>query len=374
MIPFLGGPPEEAHDRLESLLLSCDKSSLTAVASTLALMTSLLDRSASSSCLRADKMSDQARTRCARWLTAVQIAWCKRPPRVDGEGAAEFEEVEQRITETIASLSSVGGRSRARTEWTFGPTTIHIWEQTFSEAGESFGFQTWGSAIVLSRLIMDDLLMSLEELRRTTFLELGCGTGLVGIVAAVRGARHVFLTDHVPALLANAAGNVVRNGCRRNASVHMLDWLGDHDKRKESGDGVFEQGMWVKPDADDFRESEMTARYRREIFAPQFPSTVQHILGADVVYDDNHANVVAAVCARRLARTATAACTFVLPLRDRLSGEVDKFEEAMRGVGLVMDKEVEVIEEDTDGGRFEMAFEYRHQRAFRIYRFIWRLD
>jgi predicted nicotinamide N-methyase len=53
-------------------------------------------------------------------------------------------------------------------------------------------------------------------------LELGCGLGLVGIVAALRGAR-VLSTDYEAAALAFARHNARRNGCQQ-ARFQLMDW------------------------------------------------------------------------------------------------------------------------------------------------------
>ncbi|KAI8843433.1 hypothetical protein BJ741DRAFT_590848 [Chytriomyces cf. hyalinus JEL632] len=53
-------------------------------------------------------------------------------------------------------------------------------------------------------------------------LEPGCGTGVVGIVAAKQGAKHVVMTDYLDRILGNAAFNVKASQCREN--VCLLDW------------------------------------------------------------------------------------------------------------------------------------------------------
>ena len=69
-----------------------------------------------------------------------------------------------------------------------GPALMH--------SGDSTGFGVWGSALVLARLLEGDP----EQRRRlagAAVLELGSGTGLVGMVCGVLGARAVTLTDRV---------------------------------------------------------------------------------------------------------------------------------------------------------------------------------
>jgi predicted nicotinamide N-methyase len=55
-------------------------------------------------------------------------------------------------------------------------------------------------------------------------VELGCGLGLAGIAAGLRGA-HVTFTDGEPAALAHAASNAARNGLpAERITTALLDW------------------------------------------------------------------------------------------------------------------------------------------------------
>ena len=94
------------------------------------------------------------------------------------------------------------------------------------------GGRLWSSAVALSRW----LLPRADQLQGTAVLELGCGTGAVGLYAAALGASKVTLTDGGPAALlslarANAAdpGNVELWSGREGAtsadvSVEAFSW------------------------------------------------------------------------------------------------------------------------------------------------------
>jgi len=70
------------------------------------------------------------------------------------------------------------------------------------------GGRVWGSAAVLCQALSERA----SELRGQNVLELGCGTGAVGIFAAGLGAKRVMLTDGgSPVLLELAATNVHAN-------------------------------------------------------------------------------------------------------------------------------------------------------------------
>ena len=72
----------------------------------------------------------------------------------------------------------------------------------------STGAAVWQAGSVLSRHLVAN--PSLVEGRKV--IELGCGTGLCGMVAARLGASTVLLTDGVDPVLERAARNVERNG------------------------------------------------------------------------------------------------------------------------------------------------------------------
>lgn len=59
--------------------------------------------------------------------------------------------------------------------------------------------------------LMAEALMQ-EHLEGTTVLDVGCGSGILAILAARRGAKHVMAVDNDPAALENARENIVLNG------------------------------------------------------------------------------------------------------------------------------------------------------------------
>jgi predicted nicotinamide N-methyase len=78
----------------------------------------------------------------------------------------------------------------------------------------------WTGALTLARY-----LEARVDCRELTVLDLGCGLGLTGIVAARKGGRVVF-ADKEPAALAFAAANAQRNGCR-DWETRPLDFTSD---------------------------------------------------------------------------------------------------------------------------------------------------
>jgi 2-polyprenyl-3-methyl-5-hydroxy-6-metoxy-1,4-benzoquinol methylase len=77
--------------------------------------------------------------------------------------------------------------------------------------------ELWPSAVALAHYVAQRL-----DLAGRRVLELGCGLGLVGIVAALQGAQ-VLCTDYEPAALAFAHYNARRNACRK-VRFRLVDW------------------------------------------------------------------------------------------------------------------------------------------------------
>ena len=101
-----------------------------------------------------------------------------------------------------------------------------------------------------------------ERLDGATVLELGAGTGLVGLLAARRAAQ-VLLTDTGDEVLRNCAANVA--ACPR-ARVRRLDWAAEPPwTRRVTQPGAF---GWSEADLEDLRRTSV-------------------VLVADCVYDDD---------------------------------------------------------------------------------------
>jgi predicted nicotinamide N-methyase len=77
--------------------------------------------------------------------------------------------------------------------------------------------ELWPSSVALARYIV-----CTTDLTERRVLELGCGLGLVGVVAAMHGAR-VLCTDYEGEALAFARHNARRNAC---SAMHfrLMDW------------------------------------------------------------------------------------------------------------------------------------------------------
>ena len=77
--------------------------------------------------------------------------------------------------------------------------------------------ELWPSSVALARYAMQHL-----DLRHRQVLELGCGLGLVSVVAALQGAR-VLCTDYEPDALGFARHNA-RCNASRGVRFRLVDW------------------------------------------------------------------------------------------------------------------------------------------------------
>ncbi|KAG9625379.1 VPS28-domain-containing protein, partial [Aureobasidium melanogenum] len=106
---------------------------------------------------------------------------------------------------------------------------VSIHEPALTE--DNLGLKTWASSFVFARnwhTLRDRIPLIFDKDENATILELGAGTGLVGIAAAAVLGANVLLTD-LPEIVPNLERNITsnediinsRNGSARAA---MLDW------------------------------------------------------------------------------------------------------------------------------------------------------
>lgn len=102
--------------------------------------------------------------------------------------------------------------------------TIHEYDNLYdSITGRVLtGAWLWDSAFVLSEFIVTHCRLEFD-LQGKSVLELGAGTGLPGLTAALLGAHRVVLTD-VDLLLSLLNKNVEANGLRDRVEVRALSW------------------------------------------------------------------------------------------------------------------------------------------------------
>ena len=124
---------------------------------------------------------------------------------------------------------------------------------------DSLGTHTWGAAPILSQLLLP---LDTSKKHDLNLLELGAGTGLVGLALASWSRIHrtahktqIVCTDYHPTVLQNLAHNLSLNGWtsidsssagtprepKVSVSVRCLDWQSVHRMRPGQGSGQAQQ-------------------------------------------------------------------------------------------------------------------------------------
>ncbi|KAJ7197933.1 putative methyltransferase-domain-containing protein [Mycena pura] len=281
--------------------------------------------------LRADKFE---RAYAIRWLTYL----AHNGDRLQGL-ATEIAEIIDRAASLLANCggpSSAGILTRLLTVPSARgpPISVKLRDIPLDDGMASVGAQTWGGACVLAEIIsIQPADFGLEAVdadtrpgRRTTLrvLELGAGTGLVGIAVgkiAMQLAREttVVCTDAYPPALENLAANIAANfpaadDCAVSVSSHLLDW------------------------------SALARAPLEDVIPPPLDAPFDLILGADIVYEAEHAVWIRACLVRLLTRTASACFHLVIPLRRTHARESSTIETVFASDG---DSEVGILYKET---------------------------
>eukprot|EP00929_Paragymnodinium_shiwhaense_P055279 TRINITY_DN27704_c0_g1_i3.p1 TRINITY_DN27704_c0_g1~~TRINITY_DN27704_c0_g1_i3.p1 ORF type:complete len:400 (-),score=78.10 TRINITY_DN27704_c0_g1_i3:191-1315(-) len=183
--------------------------------------------------------------------------------------------------------------------------------------GLETGGRVWSSACVFIGMLYAG---ALQEYLRGHALELGAGTGLVGLALAHFGGsareassgklRKVTLTDGVPATVDNLRYNVA-------ATAGIVDEVSPESPRQ-----VPVEVALLEWEAD---------------VLPEFSDPVDSIFGTDIMYNEESAQVLAKVLTRLLRPRGTAACA-VVGVPERNPATQKRFHDEFEAVGLKYDR------------------------------------
>lgn len=183
--------------------------------------------------------------------------------------------------------------------------------------GDNLGLKTWASSYLLAKRFsaLDLPLSKSDDSNAPRILELGSGTGLVGLAAACVYGASVVLTD-LPSIFSNLAHNIRINQDaieQNGGSVQggILDWTEPTTCR------VFSD---TARDPDD-SSSALTGR---------FPV----IVAADSLYSAEHPRLLVNTIGTWLSEEAGARVVVEFPLREGYSAERIDFRTRMMGIGL----------------------------------------
>ncbi|XP_049395390.1 uncharacterized protein LOC125859645 isoform X3 [Solanum stenotomum] len=128
----------------------------------------------------------------------------------------------------------------------------------------------WRAELVLTDFVLH-LMSTSSDFDKVVALELGAGTGLVGILLA-RVAKTVFITDHGDEVLENCEKNVDLNAeiFHGKASVHVreLDWKDSWPPQEENTSPSKGRYSWTQSEIEELKKASL-------------------LLAADVIYSDD---------------------------------------------------------------------------------------
>ncbi|KAM7224353.1 putative methyltransferase domain containing protein [Rhypophila decipiens] len=215
------------------------------------------------------------------------------------ESEDEREEVWNEASKRLSERCGRTAMGEITRNWPFKDPSYGEFSLTIREpplTGDSLGLKTWGSSYVLAQLLPRFALGPLAHLllddvgtraHAVEVLELGSGTGLLGLAAAASWQARVVLTD-LPTIISNLAFNADLN--RQTIEVHggrvdtaPLTWGGEEDE-----------------------------------IDPRFRSTNHYklIIVADPLYDDDHPALLAGAINEQLSLGSDSRVLVMVPQRD----------------------------------------------------------
>ncbi|KAH0589915.1 hypothetical protein H2248_000107 [Termitomyces sp. 'cryptogamus'] len=250
------------------------------------------------------------RSYAMRWLTSLVslTADWDLESNSDDTRSREWEGLIQEAASLLAVCSGTAGAGVVVRDFVFKhgkgmKRTLDIQVKDISLDNKDYGSvgaQTWGGACVLTEIILDDPeAFGLFDTHGLRILELGAGTGLVSLALGklFEGAgplippRTIIATDYYPSVMENLASNIQTNfPSSDTVQVRSLDW----------------------------------SSFPSEPTDPSFDTPFDLILGADIVYEAQHAIWIKS-CLTRLLRKPTSSQDplfhLMIPLRPTHSFE-----------------------------------------------------
>ncbi|KAJ9059510.1 Protein-lysine N-methyltransferase rrg1 [Entomophthora muscae] len=156
------------------------------------------------------------------WLVNAITFWsCKLEENDQEIQTAEnkaLSELLDQLSELVALFSGRAAASERIVTFEMHNLRLKIREPSYGDS--DLGWQTWPAGILLASYIS-----KMDGVSGRDTLELGCGTGLVGIASALLNPQSShFLTDYHENVLLNVNKNVGLNGPPSNITSQKLNW------------------------------------------------------------------------------------------------------------------------------------------------------
>lgn len=190
--------------------------------------------------------------------------------------------------------------------------------------GDDLGLKTWAASFLLAKRLHKFELVKADHTTKPQILELGSGTGLVGLAMASLGAD-VVLTD-LPSIYPNLARNI-----------------GDNYNLVHQNGGSVRGGVldWTNPTVCEvFSDHTADLSEGGDLLGTKFPV----ILAADSLYSPEHPRWLVDTIGAWLSNAHNAKVIVEFPLRDAYLPEVEDFRHRMTALGL------HVLEEGEERG------------------------
>lgn len=195
--------------------------------------------------------------------------------------------------------------------------TVALYEPSITE--DSLGLKTWTSSLLLSRRL-PKLTRHLPS-EHTRLLELGSGTGLVGIAAAVtwQGTLSTVMLTDLPEIVPNLQKNIAKNEHLCTSAAHklvtvpqcrVLDWADDSDGPKNANEKF------------------------------------DLVIAADPIYSTDHPRLLVNTVRRWLTELSTSRFVLELPLRDGFIAERADLRQRLENFMVVVEEGTEIGYDD----------------------------
>lgn len=197
---------------------------------------------------------------------------------------------------------------------------LSIHEPALSE--DNLGLKTWAASFLLAQrlpLLKNTLLAAVES--ESPILELGSGTGLVGLAAAAVFQCNALLTD-LPAIVPNLARNVLTN----------VDVIAEHNGSAQAA--ILD---WTSPGTILPVSSVMIGLDANQDPPPSQPKhSFTMIMAADPIYSSSHPTLLVNAIMYHLSRESGSKVVIEIPLREAYVAERQDLKARMDQIGLAL--------------------------------------
>ncbi|SPO21484.1 uncharacterized protein UTRI_00971_B [Ustilago trichophora] len=260
------------------------------------------------------------RSYVTRWLTRL-VSEFTMTSSDDEVTAAQADALSERCAELLALSAGrmAAGASVQDHVFQLDDGALAVKLRDGALVHDSLGTHTWGAAPILSQLILPlDAKFVGHDIKA---LELGAGTGLVGLAIALWSRQHraeqntqVICTDYHPTVLENLAHNIALNVCASSDAdrttqpafqtsavsvvARCLDWQSVHRSQSGQGSGLAEEltSQTLPKDLVASNGSDWATVLDVEAHA----GTFDLIVAADCVYDPVHPSWIRSVAEKLL--------------------------------------------------------------------------